>query len=623
MNMSEHSDEFKQCSKTFIEIRIPSPILELGIHVCDTPGFLGSDVPILRENLLALVASVHPTLVFLHDNPTGSDDSRKCYEELKLALHSHSMGADIFFLNTKADVAVIRRDANNNDDDEILLNRERLRCYDFLMKIDEMKGDVHHRIEHNEAPSFNKCYSFDIFSNVAPNDPMEQAMKRHAIDRIIHFAAEHDLRLTKYVINIVHTAIDAFFDFILVTNRRSLVEWNRLRDDAIEWGESFFRQYRSIVDKIANEANRRLPQRFREKRPDIETRAIKDCETRGIQWDERLEIPASHHGSRPDINEEEVLGSGGFFTVHPASWDNEHELVAKKLQNHIIGQNFAYLEAHFHRTLTNLNIAHMIPLKYLYEDDNSSLYLLLPRYRSNLHKFLVENMERVTADKAIKISRNIANVIAHLHAYDLVHRGIKVENILMDEDEVYLADFGTCQVGIENTTLVGFLPLPPELIQTLDSSSNDSARQYSYQGTAVDVHLLGRLMYACAPKDVYTPPSNNINEQLHLLDRKKVPEKYCQLIARCVNKDPNQRPTAKEIVDELDSIEKSSCVICEEAPRFARFEPCGHKALCVQCLNQIQQTPQPKCVICRQIFINVQEDNNANTFFASSLNSTR
>ncbi|CAF4254587.1 unnamed protein product, partial [Rotaria sordida] len=61
-------------------------------------------------------------------------------------------------------------------------------------------------------------------------------------------------------------------------------------------------------------------------------------------------------------------------------------------------------------------------------------------------------MERVTADKAIKISRNIANVIAHMHAYNLVHRDIKVENILMDEDEVYLADFGTCQVGIENTT---------------------------------------------------------------------------------------------------------------------------------------------------------------------------
>ncbi|CAF0975446.1 unnamed protein product [Rotaria sordida] len=326
MNMSEHSDEFKQWSKTFIEICIPSPILELGMHVYDTPGFLGSDAPILRENLLALVASVHPTLVFLYDNPTGSDDSRKCYEELKLALHSHSMGADIFFLNTKADVAVIRRDANNNDDnddddddDETLLNTERLRCYDLLMKVDEMKGDVHHRIEHNEAPSFNKCYSFDIFSNVAPNDPMEQAMKRHAIDRIIHFAAEHDLRLTKYIINIVHTAIDAFFDFILVTNRRSLVEWNRLRDDALEWGESFFRQYRSIVDKIANEANRRLPQRFREKRPAIETRAIKDCEIRGIQWDERLEIPDSHHGSRPDMNEEDVLGSGGFFTVHPAS----------------------------------------------------------------------------------------------------------------------------------------------------------------------------------------------------------------------------------------------------------------------------------------------------------------
>jgi len=37
-----------------------------------------------------------------------------------------------------------------------------------------------------------------------------------------------------------------------------------------------------------------------------------------------------HHGSIPII-EDQVIGQGGFFTIHPASWDNETELVAKKL----------------------------------------------------------------------------------------------------------------------------------------------------------------------------------------------------------------------------------------------------------------------------------------------------
>ncbi|UJR11423.1 hypothetical protein I4U23_015603 [Adineta vaga] len=39
----------------------------------------------------------------------------------------------------------------------------------------------------------------------------------------------------------------------------------------------------------------------------------------------------------------------------------------------------------------------------------------------------------------------IASVITQMHAYDLVHRDIKVKTILIDgeHEQVYLADFGT------------------------------------------------------------------------------------------------------------------------------------------------------------------------------------
>ncbi|CAF1406358.1 unnamed protein product [Adineta steineri] len=446
---------------------------------------------------------------------------------------------------------------------------------------------------------------------------MESTIKRHAINRIIRFAAKYDLRLTKYVINIVHEAIDAFFDFVLVTNRRSTDEWNKLRDDALQWGENFFEQYRSAIGIIASEANRRLPERFRERRLDIEKKAMDDCETRGIRLDERLDtvcighrhgripIPltlnyllsknknderlqnaldhrkqgirhylvdleatvnkmgdqmkmnmlewiaqehnkykqkvrgyhrvvcrtiqdrqkvfqlarlfvpkfvriechleanlhlAAHHGSRPVVSYDEVLGTRGFFTVHPASWNDEHGLVAKKLREHINDQNFAYLEAHFHRTTRG----------------RQCIYFCLAIPLACIH-FLSKNMSSMTADKAIKISCDIASVIAHMHAFDLVHRDIKVENILMDEHEnVYLADFGTCQHGAENSTLVGSFPLSPDLtaLLQLTGSSSSSDRQYSYEGTAVDVYLLSMLMFVCAPKGVYIPPSNRILEQI-------------------------------------------------------------------------------------------------------------
>ncbi|CAF3339348.1 unnamed protein product [Rotaria socialis] len=848
--IDQQSDEFSKWAKIFVEIRLPSDHLKPGLHVYDTPGFLGSDPRILRENLLTLVGSVHPTIVFLYDNPTGSDDSRKCYNELKVALCSEQMGVDIFFLNTKADVAIMRKDASNNDDDEDdddekLIDKERSHRYELLMKIDEMKGDVHERNLGEMGPSFDQCNSFDMFTTASPLDPMEITIKSHAINRIIHFAAEHDLRLTKYVINIVHEAIDAFFDFVLVTNRRSTDEWNKLRDDALQWGKTFFEQYRSAIHAIAKEANLRLPKRFQEKRLDIEKKAIDDCETRGIHWDDRLRLPrlpdelakirhliqsvknisrdyrndeqtfidilmerevtkpvlleiisqesnnikqqmskdhtchrsknellyaayrevlieignfgninqlsvehiiykaiaaiflspvllsffmvygvpfgllylarkgctdkrlqdavdrrkqsirhylvdleaamskmgdqvkinmlewidqehkkyekkvngyhrvvcrtiqdrqkayelarlfvskfiriechleanlnlAAHHGSRPIVIHDEVLGTGGFFTVHPSSWDNEHGLVVKKLREHINDQNFTYLEAHFHRTVTKLDIPHLIQLKYLYVDEKASMYLLLPRYPTNLHSFLLKNIRTMTTDKAIKISRDIAGVIAHMHAFDLVHRDIKVENILMDEhEEVYLADFGTCQHGTENSTLVGSFPLAPDL--TASNSSSD--RQYSYEGTAVDVYLLGVLMFVCAPKDVYISPSNRILDQVHQFDRKKIPENYCALIVRCLEKNPKLRPTAQAIADELDAMTERLCIVCMDALRSVRFQPCGHKVVCVQCLAQIQQTKvSPQCILCNHVIASAQEDNNTNTFFVPSSN---
>jgi len=222
----------------------------------------------------------------------------------------------------------------------------------------------------------------------------------------------------------------------------------------------------------------------------------------------------------------------------------------------------------------------MTQLKYLYEANNSSFYLLLPRYTTDLHSFLRANMSQVTADKAIQIVRNITVVIAHMHAHDLVHRDIKVQNILVDENEqVYLADFGTCQHGSDNSTFIGSRPLAPDLT-TSSATSSSGSRQYSYEGTAVDVYLLGVLMYACAPKVIYIPSSDNIVEQLESLDQRKVPKRYYQLIVRCLNKDHKQRPTAKEIVAELDFISEKLCVVCCEAARAVRLLPCGHNVLC-------------------------------------------
>ncbi|CAF4000949.1 unnamed protein product, partial [Rotaria sp. Silwood1] len=66
-----------------------------------------------------------------------------------------------------------------------------------------------------------------------------------------------------------------------------------------------------------------------------------------------------HYGTTPTIDFRTLLGNGGFFSVHPASWGSERNLVAKVLLDSTGSFDFAYVEAHFHRTVTRLHIEHM------------------------------------------------------------------------------------------------------------------------------------------------------------------------------------------------------------------------------------------------------------------------
>ncbi|CAF1350006.1 unnamed protein product [Didymodactylos carnosus] len=668
----------------------------------------------------------------------------------------------------------------------------------------------------------------------------QQATQQGAIDRIIQFAAEHDLQGTKYVSKIMLDAIDAFFDFVLVTNRRSPVEWDRLREQALNWSDEFFHQYRAKIDTMAKDIEVHVLQKFHERRDRMEENAfitykkgwytpakflMKMCPNYSIpehdelanerkriiysaveeevvrpvlkqiiskmniemkqltieqstvvlstknellcaafhevltnsvdlsklftvcsynfdrifteimcfvlssvlfarlvalrvqfsllgihhdneirkeqnqknairhclvdvedhlsniselmepklrKWldDNRKQFKlkvdtyhnivqktkqrrekayklsrtfsgrfariecrlvanldlAKHHGTEPMIGSES-LGQGGFFIVHPASWGVNQQLVAKIPRDPVTYPDMVYLEAHFHRTITRLRIEHMVPLRYLFEKEEQQaqaaasveqkqLFILLPRYRTNLRTYLVTNICNISIDRVVQIVLDIARVIAHMHSYELVHRDVKTLNILLDDHEqVYLADFGTCQHGTENVTVIGSRPFAPEL---------SSDHQFSYDGAALDVYSLGILMYVVTPKRTYVELTRPITEtDVNSLDQTLVPDSFRQLILRCVDVDPKKRLTVSQVVQELENIANQvansrPCLVCLDQPRYRRCLPCGHKTMCNTCLTQRQQTnPMSECILCRKVFTSTQEDANMHTIEAS------
>jgi serine/threonine protein kinase len=79
---------------------------------------------------------------------------------------------------------------------------------------------------------------------------------------------------------------------------------------------------------------------------------------------------------------------------------------------------------------------------------NMSLFLLMKRYHSSLHDYLVKT---ASADMKTRILlfTQLLEAIAHLNRYGVAHRDIKSDNILIDLSDntapiLVLSDFGCC-----------------------------------------------------------------------------------------------------------------------------------------------------------------------------------
>jgi serine/threonine protein kinase len=85
------------------------------------------------------------------------------------------------------------------------------------------------------------------------------------------------------------------------------------------------------------------------------------------------------------------------------------------------------------------------------------IYIVL-EYMSgrDLFTYLERREFKITEDKARNIAHQIASALYYLHSYGIVHRDIKLENILMvdqsNESELKLVDFGLSKILGPNET---------------------------------------------------------------------------------------------------------------------------------------------------------------------------
>ena len=181
------------------------------------------------------------------------------------------------------------------------------------------------------------------------------------------------------------------------------------------------------------------------------------------------------------------------------------------------------------------------------EEDITTVALFLEYYEYNLEYCLSKNMLDNTTKTRIVVE--IAFGMSHVHKLGMIHRDLKINNIMLNKNyETKIIDFGLVHVS-EILNGESFVSLTKG-IGTLSYMSPEMINEEDYDNKT-DVYSFGVCLYVIFTGSL---PKQKLNEKLN----KKVPlpspstsiSKFCiELIRRCMEIKPKNRPSFHEILE--------------------------------------------------------------------------
>ncbi len=276
---------------------------------------------------------------------------------------------------------------------------------------------------------------------------------------------------------------------------------------------------------------------------------------------------------------EELIGSGGFAWVYKA-FDPELEIhVALKVLKPQFAGDETFEQRFRREAATAAKLRHPNIIKiYSVGRDGEAVYFAMDYYPGGLAERL-EVANSLPEEFVVRVGVDVAQALGYAHREGVIHRDIKVDNILFDtHGNAVVADFGIARAlsGYSAQTGTNMVVGTPQYF------APEQARAKPLDGRA-DIYSLGVTLYRAATgrlpfegDDWYEiarqhveeppPPPRSVNPDL-------TPE-FEAAILHCLQKQPDDRPASGEVLaQELVALLPTTLETSAYRSRFTGSEP--------------------------------------------------
>ncbi|EAR95416.2 Serine/Threonine kinase domain protein (macronuclear) [Tetrahymena thermophila SB210] len=259
---------------------------------------------------------------------------------------------------------------------------------------------------------------------------------------------------------------------------------------------------------------------------------------------------------RDNYKKLEPLGSGSFASVFKVQRIQDGKIFAAKvikrakLEENKYKDKFVAMLLNEYRVLSESKHKNIIQMEEIYQDHDQLVYIMEFLVGGEVYSRL-RQVKRFSEEVAAEILKNLTEGLLHIHNKKIVHRDLKLENILFvnkTDNDCKLIDFGFAEkINYEKLESRAGTPgfLPPELFKL---------GPYTEKG---DIFSLGVILYClvsgCSPfkGKTYKDVLENNRRCAISYDQpvwNKISDECKHLIRRMVEVDPKKRYACNDIL---------------------------------------------------------------------------